>query len=103
MDHEYDKTPAISAQKMIESFEKTLKRFPSECDFNNQKTDLYGYLLHLAHSDICKEIFQETNSLYTTVNLLKELNYQSSYQDFVKTVGALREIKYELDDYLDDH
>lgn len=61
---------------------------------------MYGYLLHLFHSDICKEIFQETNSLYITVNLLKELNYQSSYQDLVKTVGALREIKYELDDYL---
>lgn len=103
MDHEYDKTLAISAQKMIESFEKTLKCFPSECDFNNQKTDLYGILFQLAGSPICKEIFQETNSLYTTVNLLKELNYQSSYQNLVKTVGALREIKYELDDYLDDH
>lgn len=35
---------AVSAQKMIEHFEKTLKRFPSECDFNNQKTDLHGIL-----------------------------------------------------------
>ena len=99
-----DKSSASVAavQKMIESFEKTLKRFTSESDFNNQKTDLYGYLLHLFHSDICKEIFQETNSLYATVNLLKELNYQSSYSDLVKTVHALREIKYELDEFLDN-
>ena len=41
-----DKTPVSVAatQKMIESFFKTLKRFPSECDFNNHKTDLYGFL-----------------------------------------------------------
>ena len=52
-----DKTPASVAavQKMIESFEKTLKCFTSECDFNNHKTDLYGYLLHLFHSDVCKD------------------------------------------------
>lgn len=100
MVHEYDKASAV--QKMIESFEKTLKRFPSECDFNNKKTDLYGYLLHLFHSDISKEIFQETNSLYHTVNLLKELNYQSSYSDLVKIVHALRDIKYELDEYLNN-
>ena len=97
-----DKTPVIAAQKMIESFEKTLKRFTSESDLNNHKTDLYGHLLHLVHSDICKEIFPETNSLYATVNLLKELNYQSSYSDLVKTVHALRDVKYVLDDFLDD-
>ena len=97
-----DKSSVIAAQKMIESFEKTLKRFTSESDFNNHKTDLYGYLLRLFHSDICKEIFPETNSLYDTINLLKELNYQSSYSDLVKTVHALRDIKYELDEFLDD-
>ena len=102
MDHEYDKTPAISAQKMIESFEKTLKRFPSECDFNNQKTDLHGILFDFTNSPICKEIFQETTSLYTALNSLKELNYQSSYHDLIQTVGALRDIKYELDEYLED-
>lgn len=95
-------TSVAAAQKMIESFEKTLKRFTSECDFNNQKTDLYGYLLHLFHSDICKEIFPETNSFYTALNLLKELNYQSSYSDLVKTIHALRDIQYVLDDFLDD-
>ena len=99
-----DKSSASVAavQKMIVSFEKTLKRFTSESDFNNQKTDLYGYLLHLVHSDICKEIFPETNSLYTALNLLNELNYQSSYSDLVKTVHALRDIQYVLDDFLDD-
>lgn len=97
-----DKTPAIVAQKMIESFEKTLKRFTSESDFNNQKTDLYGILFQFAESSVCKEILTETNSLYTALNLLKELNYQSSYSDLVKTVHALRDIKYELDEFLDN-
>ena len=97
-----DKTPAIAAKKMIESFEKTLKRFPSECDFNNHKTDLYGILFQFADSPISKEILQETNSLYASLNLLKDLTYQSSYQDLIKTIGVLREIKYELDEFLDN-
>lgn len=95
-------TCVVSVQKMIESFEKTLKRFTSESDFNNHKTDLYGFLFQFAESPVCKEIFPETNLLYTTLNLLNELNYKSSYADLVQTVHALREIKYELDEFLDD-
>lgn len=51
-----DKAPLITAQGIIAGFKNTLKRFPSEYDFNNEKTDLHGSLLHLAQYTACQEL-----------------------------------------------
>ena len=50
-----DKAPLIAAQRIIAGFENTVKRFPSEYDFNNEKTDLYGSLRELAQSTACQD------------------------------------------------
>ena len=102
MDHEYDRDPVISAQIIIAGFKNTLKRFPSEYDFNNEKTDLHGSLLHLAQYTACQELDQITGSVTNAMNLLKSLSYDSSYRDLVEIMNSLNEIKYELDEYLDD-
>ena len=91
---------AISTQKIIIGFQNTVKRFSSEYDFNNEKTDLYGSLLHLAQQSICNEL-QITNLITNTMNLLKSLNYDSSYRDLVVVMNGLSEIKYELNEFLD--
>lgn len=97
-----DKSTVITAQRIIAGFQDMFKRFPSESDFTNQKTDLSVSLLHLADSPVCKELDQITNSITNTRNLLKSLNYDSSYRDLVEFMNGLSEIKYELDEYLDD-
>lgn len=97
-----DKAPLIAAQRIIAGFENTVKRFPSEYDFNNEKTDLYGSLRELAQSTACQELDQITGSVTKAMHLLKSLSYNSSYRDLVETMNSLTEIKYELDEYLDN-
>lgn len=97
-----DKAPLIAAQRIIAGFENTVKRFSSEYDFNNQKTDLYGSLRELSQSTACQELDQITGSVTNAMNLLKSLSYDSSYRDLVETMNSLNEIKYELDEYLND-
>lgn len=102
MAHKHEKAPLIAAQRIITGFENTVKRFSSEYDFNNQKTDLYGSLRELTQSTVCHELDQITGSVTKAMNLLKSLSYESSYRDLVEIMTSLNEIKYELDEYLQD-
>lgn len=102
MDHKRDKTPLMVAQQIVTSFENMVKCFPLENDFNDQKMDLYGSLFHLSQSTACQELDQITGSVTNAMNLLKSLSYDSPYRDLVETMNSLNEIKYELDEYLDD-
>ena len=96
------KQTAMSSIKLIEHFLNTLKRFPSESDFNNQKTDLHLGLLKLLNSPESSAIFASTSNLMTTINMLNNLNYKSSYSDFVQVINILNSLKDELEDSLDD-
>ena len=96
------KQVTISAIKLIEQFLNTLKRFPSESDFNNQKTDLHLCLLQLLNPPVSSTIFASTSNLMTTINMLNNLNYKSSYYDFVQMIDVLHSIQDELENCLDD-
>jgi hypothetical protein len=102
MDHKHDKASLMVAQQIVTSFENMVKRFPLENDFNDQKMDLYGSLFHLSQFTDCQELDQITGSVTKAINLLKSLSYDSPYRDLVEIINSLNEIKYELDEYLDD-
>lgn len=96
------KQVAISAIKLIEQFLDTLKDFPSKYAFNKQKTDIHLGLLNLLNSPESSAIFASTSNLMTTINMLNNLNYKSSYSDFVQVINILNSLKDELEDSLDD-
>lgn len=96
------KQVAISSIKLIKHFLNTLKMFPSESDFNNQKADLHLELLKLLNTPVSSNIFATTSNLMTTINMLNNLNYKSSYYDFVQMIEVLHSIRDELENCLDD-
>ena len=97
------KQVVVSSIKLIEQFLNTLKKFPSESDFNNQKTDLHLGLLQLLNPSVSSTIFATTSNLMTTINnMLNHLNYKSSYYDFVQMIDVLHSIQDELENSLDD-
>ena len=96
------KQVVISSIKLIEQFLNTLKKFPSESDFNNQKTDLHLGILKLLNPPVSSTVFASSSNLMTTINMLNNLNYKSSYYDFVQVIDILNSLKDELEDSLDD-
>ena len=102
MEHKDNKAPLIVAQQIVTSFENMIKHFPLENDFHDQKMDLYGSLFHLSQFKDCQKLDQITGSVTKVMNLLKSLSYDSSYRDLVEIMTSLNEIKYELDEYLQD-
>ena len=96
------KQVVVSSIKLIEQFLNTLKCFPSEYYFNNQKNDIHLGLFALLNSPVNSAIFTNTSNLMTAINILNTLSYQSSYYAFVQVFDILHSIKDELEDYLDN-